>query len=288
MNQIKSRHMSRKLGHRRHRQQNCDISPPSRKARVRADKESKGWWPVTGDNKEGKIRQRKDRRRQRDGGWSRQDQGSDDGASSVLRWMVGQSRRRQLVNHQSPTKMKAHGGDAGGRSHGGNLGRGSRGVSSCDDSGTDGDPDRAKQSQSLGDPEDLEGQDKAADSGDRDGVRDLEDHGGAGATEDECGARGKKESDRARGTKWRDEARGVESRGGGWSTTDQGGAGGIRDPSGEGGMKGHGEDNGARSLGRVWVSKDRGGVQDPVTGGRDRGTSRQVRADGRKPRCGPT
>lgn len=125
----------------------------------------------------------------------------EEGASSVLRWMVGQSRRRQLVNHQSPAKMKAHGGVAGGRSHGGNLGGGSRGVSSCDDADTDGHPDRAKQSQSLGDPEELEGQEKAADSSDRDGGSDLESHSGAGATEDEGGACGKKESDRARGMK---------------------------------------------------------------------------------------
>ncbi len=62
----------------------------------------------------------------------------------MLRWMVDQSRRRQLLNHQSPTKTKAHGVVTGGRSHGGNLSRGSKGVSSCDDAGMDGDPERAE------------------------------------------------------------------------------------------------------------------------------------------------
>lgn len=83
----------------------------------------------------------------------------EEGASSVLRCMVGQSSRRQLVNHQSPAKMKTHGGVSEGRSHGENLGGGSRGVSKCVTMLAQM-VTQTEQSQNLGDPEDLEGQDK--------------------------------------------------------------------------------------------------------------------------------
>lgn len=45
------------------------------------------------------------------------------------------------MDHQSPAKTKAHGKVAGVRIHGENLGGGSRGMSSCDDTGINDDPD---------------------------------------------------------------------------------------------------------------------------------------------------
>lgn len=80
-------------------------------------------------------------------GWSRQDQGGNDGGRS----------QECFGMDGEPAGGPPEPSQDEGRSHGGNLGRGSRGVSSCDDAGMDGEPDGAKQTQSLDDPEDPEG-----------------------------------------------------------------------------------------------------------------------------------